>query len=598
MGWEAWSTLGIIGAMAVILVRNWAGPDTVMVAGITVLMTLGLFSDAFPDAHKLISGFGSEAPVTIGVLFVVAAGLTRTGAMNLLAQPLLGRPGSVRAAQFRLLPPVAVMSAFLNNTPIVAMFIPVVHDWCRKQGLSRSKLFMPLSYAAILGGSCSLIGTSTNLIVYGMLPAEQQDRIGMFTIAWVGLPVAVFGFVYILVASKFLLKDKRTEAEADLLSGEGRRYSIEMLVDADGPLPGKTIEQAGLRALPGSYLAEVERDGERLVGVAPNRTIKGGDRLIFVGRGNGIGDLQKIRGLVPATDQVFKLSEPRPNRRLVEAVVSKQSALVSKTIKQANFRTAYNGVVIAVHRDGKHLDERIGDIVLHPGDTLLIEAHPSFVSSQRHRDDFYLVSALSDESATLRDDKAVLALVILAGIVAAASIPLMPLLNAALLGAGLMVVTGCLNSREARRSIQWRLLLAVGGAIGVGFALESTGAAEGVGRFIVQVAEVSGPHGLLAGVYLTTMIFNMMVGHAGAAALALPIALNVAEQGDLNVIPFAIAVMIAAAAEFAIPISYPTHLMVYGAGGYRVIDYVRFGLPLNFLVMAVVVGVAPLAYSF
>ncbi len=593
--WEAWFTLGLIALMAFALIKNWAGPDTVLLGGLGVLMCMRVTSDAFPEAGEMVAGFGNEAVVTIGVLFVVAAGLTQTGAMSLVTQAVLGRPKNTLQAQVRMMPSVAVMSGFLNNTPIVAMFIPVVNDWCRKYNLSPSKLFIPLSYAAILGGACTLIGTSTNLIVYGLLDDATRERFGMFTIAWVGVPAALLGMVYVALMSRWLLPNRKASgAEA---SGEGRSYTIELMVEATGPLVGKTIERAGLRALPGVYLAEIERDGERLVAVGPEQALRANDRLIFVGQVDAVGDLQKLRGLIPAPGQVFKLRDPRPDRLLVEAVVSHQSDILGKTVRESRFRTQYNGVIIAVHREGTQVGGKIGDIKLQPGDALLIESHPRFLEQHRHSKDFYLMTAL-EGSNPLRHQRAPIALVLLALIVLLAATKTLPLVALALMGGGLMVVTGCCTPADARRAVEWRVLLAIGAAIGIGTALDSTGAAEMVGHALISVAEPLGPHGILAGIYLATMLFNMMIGHAGAAALAFPIAQAIAIEGDYNMVPFALAIMMAAVAEFAVPISYPTHLMVYGAGGYRVMDYVRFGLPLNFIVMAVMVIVAPLVFGF
>ena len=607
MGWEAWVTLGVIALMAIALLRNWAGPDTVLLGGMTLLMTLGIFSPyvpatetsperlGFPSPQIMVAGFGNYGLITIAVLFVVAAGLAQTGAMNLVTQPLLGRPKSLAGAQVRMMTPVAALSAFMNNTPIVAMFIPVVTDWCRKRGLSASRLFIPLSYAAILGGTCSLIGTSTNVYVYGWLDQATKDRFGMFTIALVGLPAAVIGIAYLLLVGRWLLPDRRGVDEQ--LSGDVREYTVEMLVAPGSAIEGKSIEQAGLRQLPGAFLVEIERDGERLVAVGPEQVLRGNDRLIFAGIVDSVRDLQNIRGLVPATDQVFKVSDPRPNRVLVEAVVSDQCPLVGKSIREGRFRTAYNAAVIAVHRGGERIRKKIGDIVLRPGDTLLIETHPRFIDEQRNRRDFYLTSTVAD-SRPIRHDKAWLALLILAAMIVWIVLRPQTILTAALLGAGLMVLFRCCSPNEARSNINWRVLLAMGAAIGIGEALKQTGAARGVADTLLDATRVMGPHGLLAGIYLITMIFNMLIGHAGAAALAFPIAYAAALSDGLDFMPFVIAIMMAASADFANPVSYPTHLMVYGAGGYRFTDFVRVGLPLNLLVMAVTVALAPWWWPF
>ncbi len=598
MAWEGWVTLVTVLLMSYALVRNLAGPDVVLLGGLTLLMTLGLVSDRFPTPTQAVADFSNEGLVTIAVLFVVAKGLSLTGAMTIITGSLLGRPRSVVGAQIRLMVPVAGMSAFLNNTPIVAMFIPVVSDWCRKMGFSPSKLFIPLSYAAILGGSCTLIGTATNLVVQGMVFEAQAQgqlsgvQIGMFTISPVGVPATIVGILYILFVSQKLLPDRRGTS---INLAEARRYTVEMLIEPGSGIDGRSIEQAGLRHLPGAYLVEIDRGGDRLVAVGPEQILRGGDRLIFVGVVESVRDLQQIRGLVPATDQVFKLSAPRPDRCLVEAVVSDSCPLAGMSIRAGRFRTVYNAAVIAVYRSGEHLDQKIGDIVLRQGDTLLIETHPRFVEIQRNRRDFFLVSTVA-ESQPVRHDRAWIALCVLAVMVILASTNAMRLLNAALLAAGTMVLTRCCSAQDARNSVDWRVLLVIGSALGIGRVLDTTGAASSVAQTLINMLQSWGPRGVLAGVYVVAMLFNSLIGPVGSAALVFPIARAAAEVLHLDFTPFAVSLMMAASASFATPIAYQTNLMVFGVGGYRFSDYIRVGLPLNFLIMAVVVTSAPVIW--
>ncbi len=601
MTWEAWVTLGTVGLIALALVRGLAGPDTVLIGGLTLLMTLGLFSDVFPTPAQAVAGFGNEAVITIAVLFVIAEGLSQTGAMSLVTQPLLGRPGSVRAALTRLTLPVAVLSAFLNNTPIVAMFMPVVSDWCKKIGLAPSKLYIPLSYAAILGGSCTLIGTATNVFVDGQVTAAQKHgeladvHISMFTVSAVGVPSAILGLAYLIFIAPRFLPDRRTPDQAD---GDARRYTVEMIVEPKSPIAGKTIEEAGLRALPGAYLIEIERDGERIAAVGPEQVLHVADRLIFAGIVDSVVDLQRTRGLAPATEQVFKLSDPRPDRRLVEAVVSDNCPLIHKSIREGKFRTVYGAAVIAVHRGGQHLGMvKIGDIVLQAGDTLLLETHPRFVEAQRNSRDFFLVSAVQG-SKPIRHDRAWVALLLMTAMVAAVTLTPMRLVNAALLAGGLMVLAGCCSTGEARQSINWRVLLTMGAALGVKSALESTGAAQNVAEAIIQLFQAAGPRGILIAIYLIGMALTSLIGPIGTVGLIFPVAKAVAITQDYSFMPFAIALMTTSAASFATPTAYQTNLMVYSAGGYRFGDYVRVGLPLNLIVMAVTVTLAPWFWPF
>jgi di/tricarboxylate transporter len=603
MTWEAWTMLGLVALMAVALVRNIAGPDTILVGGMTVTMTLGLFSpDKFPSATRCVAEFGNEGLITIGVLFVVAEGLSRTGAMSRVMQPLLGLPQTVRGAQARMMLLVCALSAFLNNTPIVAIFIPVVRDWCSKTGIAPSKLFIPLSYAAILGGSCTLIGTSINLIVMGMVETSQFNgaalhdsvSIGMFTISWVGIPAAIAGIGLVVLLSNRLLPT-RGGARRDF--ADARRYTVEMLVAPGSVIAGKTIEQAGLRNLPGAYLVEVERDDETIPAVGPEQVLHGHDRLIFAGVVESVVELQKIRGLVPATDQVFKLSEPRPNRRLIEAVVSPSCPMVGQTIREGRFRTVYDAAVIAVHRNGEQLMKKIGDIEMQAGDTLLLETHPQFSRRHRNRRDFLLVSTV-EGSQPIRSERAITALLIMVAFVLAITFLDIKVVHAALLAAGLMVLTNCLSPAEARESIDWRVLVVIGAALVIGRALETSGAAMGVAGTVLGVLEPIGAHAVLCGIVALGMFFGSLIGPVGSAALVFPISVATASQLGSDPMPFVIGTMMAAAASFATPIAYQTNLMVYGAGGYRFIDYLRIGVIMNITIGAVTVIVTPLVWPF
>lgn len=602
MSWEAWVTLALVLLVLYVLARNAAGPDVTLAGGAAVLTSLGAVSDRFPSPTEMAASFGNEGLLTVAALFVVAAGLTETGAIALLTERVLGRPRSEASAQVRLILPVAGISAFVNNTPVVAVFIPVVQDWCRRTGLTPSRLFIPLSYAAILGGCCTLIGTSTTLVVQGlMIRAQRTDSemptMGMFTIGAVGVPAALAGIGYLLAVSRRLLPDRRPPADA---RGDPRQYTVEMFVQSGSPIDGKTIEEAGLRHLPGMYLAAIERDGESLVAVGADQTLRGGDRLMFVGIVESVVDLQRVRGLRPATDQIFKLTAPRRDRCLVEAVVSATCPLVGKSVREGRFRSRYDAAVIAVHREGERISKKIGDIVLAPGDTLLLETHPRFLKYQRHTRDFLLASAVAD-SSTRRHERAWIALGILAAMVVAVTFEQrtgLTVFNGALLAAGLMLATRCCSPELARSSIDLSVLLAIGSALGIGRAIETSGLAGFVAGQMTGWVRTADPRVVLAAVYLLTLAFTELVTNNAAAALSFPIAHAVARELGVDFMPFGIVVAIAASAGFATPLGYQTHLMVYGSGGYRFSDFVRVGAPLDLIVMVVTVWLAPVFFPF
>lgn len=602
MTWEA-AVAGLVVAVVLhALARNLAPPDVALPAAAVVLTSLSAVSDRFPSPRQLAAGFGNEGLLTVGVLFVVAAGLTETGGLSLIAERFLGRPRSVASAQLRLMVPVAAASSVLNNTPVVAMFLPVVEEWSRRNRLSVSKLLIPLSYAAIFGGCLTLVGTSTNLVVQSlMIEARKTDpampTMGMFTIGAVGLPAAVAGIAYVVLASGRLLPDRRAP-RAELM--DPREYSVEMMVLPGSAIDGLSIEEAGLRHLPGVYLAAIEREGETLAAVGPEHLLRGNDRLMFVGVVESVVDLQRIRGLAPATNQVFKLEGPRHDRCLVEAVVSPTSPLAGKGIREGRFRSRYDAVVIAVHRNGERIRAKIGDIVLRPGDTLLLEAHPRFLKAHRNNPDFLLMSAL-DASSPRRHERTWVALLILGGMVALAGLENatgLSLFNLALVAAVLMIATRCCSIEQARRSIDWSLLLAIGAALAVGRAVETTGLAGVVAQGMVGTTGTASPWLVLAQVYLLTLLFTELVTNNAAAVLAFPIAHAAAARLGVSVMPFALAVAMAASSGFATPLGYQTHMMVYGPGGYRFSDFTRIGLPLDLVVGAVAVGLLPLLFPF
>jgi di/tricarboxylate transporter len=593
MTWEGWLTLVVVVAMVAAMAKNLAS-DLIMLGAVAVFLTAGLFSKAFPDAGKLLSGLGNEAVVTVAVLYVVVAGLSRTGAMGLITRPLLGNPRTVLAAQTRLMFPIASLSAFLNNTPIVAMCLPVVSDLSKRTGIAASKLFMPLSFATILGGICTLIGTSTNMVIYGLYVAETGDRDGlsMFDPAWAGVPCAVVGIVFILVTSRWLLPDRRaTLSDAT----DPREYSIEMVVEHESPLIGMTIEEAGLRGLPGLYLAEIERHGRVLPAVASTEKLWSDDHLVFVGVVDSMLDLQRVRGLRPATDQLFKLNAPRSERCLIEAVVSNKCPLVGQSIREGRFRSVYNAAVIAVGHRGERVNKKIGDIVLVAGDTLLLEAHPSFADQQKNRKDFFLVSKIED-STPPGHEKAWLALAILVAMIVVAGFEWLTMVQAGMIAATLMVVTGCCNAGSARRSIDWEILVTIAAALGVGETMRSTGLAQRIAETAIG-ATGSDPWMILVAIYATTMVLTEFLSNNATAAIIYPITMATATSLGLEPKPYLIAVMVAASCGFATPFGYQTNLMVFGPGGYRFTDFLRLGVLLDLVVMAVTVSVLPLVFD-
>lgn len=589
LSWKAWTAIAV--AMGVFLTNALTSlpAEITFLGGTAVLFVSGILTE-----QDALEGFSNPGMITVAVLYIVVTGLSQTGGLNWISQRVLGLPQGLNAALFRLMTPVMGMSAFLNNTPVVAMFIPVVSDWSRKLRISPSKLMIPLSYAAIFGGTCTLIGTSTNLVVNGLLISETDlPGLKLFDLAVVGFPCAIVGMIYLFLTNRWLLPSRKSVISE---TEDVRQYTVEMMVSEDSPLAGKSIEQAGLRHLPGLYLVEIIRNKIIIPAVGPQEILRDGDLLVFIGMIDSIVDLHRLRGLQPATDEVFKLNTPREERCLIEAVVSNTCSIVGKTIREGKFRTQYNAVVLAVARNGERLRGKIGNIRLKPGDTLLLEANSNFLTQQRISNDFYLVNGIPD-SEPLRHEKAPLAIAILGGMVFLASLGLMSMLKAAVLASVVMLLTGCCSSIRALRNIEWSVLLVIGAALSIGKALESTGAAGAIASSLIQFSG-DNPWLALAIIYGVTNLLTEAITNNAAAALVFPIALALSENLQVSFMPFAIAIMIGASASFSTPIGYQTNLMVYGPGGYKFTDFMRIGIPLNILFWLITITLTPLFYPF
>lgn len=588
LGWDAWLTLAVVLAVLLLLITTRIAADAVFWGGLALLMLAGVL-----DPGEALAGFSSQGLITVGVLYVVVAGLRETGSLLWISQRVLGLPGTYRSAQLRLMLPVSLLSAFLNNTPVVALFIPIVIDWCRRIRIQPSRLLIPLSYAAIFGGTCTLIGTSTNLIVNSMVQSRYgTEGLPMFEITMIGVPLALIGMTFIIIFPRLLPSRKPFE---EIVSNP-KEYTLELKVTPGGSMENKTIEAAGLRRLPGAFLAELIRGDRVMAAVPPDVVMQADDRLVFVGNVESVKTLYEYKDLHPAADQIFKLDCPRHQRILVEAVVSNMCPILGTTIREGRFRERYNAVVVAVARNGERIKGRIGDIVLRPGDTLLVEAHAGFISRQRETRDFYLVNAVEDSSIH-RFDRAPVSFAVLTGMVLVVALGWLNMMNAALLAAGLMIVTGACSIARARRSIEWEVLLTIGAALGLGLALEKTGAAGVLAGSMLGFTGEN-PWIALALVYLVTSVFTAVITNNAAAVLVFPVAMNTAEQLGVNIMPFVICVMLGASASFATPIGYQTNLMVYGPGGYRFGDYMKIGLPLSIVIGIAAIIMAPIIWPF
>ena len=641
MNIDAWIAIAVtVGIFAMLQLRRNVPTDLLFLFGMMVVTLAGVITPA-----EAFAGLASTAVLTIGSLLVVAAGLRVTGVLDWIGHRWLGRFKSERTALLALAVGLVSTSAFLLNTALVAMAMPVVLDWCRKRGISPSRLLMPVSYLAILGGVCTLIGTSTTLVLNDMLKVEYQSRkaevekleqeksdqdnhaedpsqeqmlsesrqhaeqvrpLGLFEIGKAGLPCALVGTLVLIFWGRRLLPN-RTEL-VERLGDQRREYLVEMLVQRECPLIGLTVERAGLRHLPGLYLIEIDRGEDVITPVTPQDVIRPDDRLIFTGVVSTILDLERIPGLVPAADTTYEFHPTqRQQRHLTEVVLSRTCPLIGTTVREGNFRQRYNAAVVAVHRNGVRLTNKIGNIQLEAGDTLLLQTRSEFVSNFRNNLDFYLVSGVEGDEPR-RHDRARLAgglALILVGLLIFISL----LAGQLQLGTGLeaavamavalmMVVTRCLRIADARAAIDLQLLLTIVGALAMGRALTVSGAADAVAGGMVQLVGSENPWMLLIVLYLLTMIFTELITNNAVVAMLFPLAVAVAADSGHHPRPFIIAIALASSLAFITPIGYQTNLMVMGPGGYRPRDYLRSGVPVSLLVALTAMILIPRFWPF
>ena len=591
MNSDAWITVCIVGFLFFSLVKNLAPPDLLFLSATTILAILGIISP-----QEAFVGFSNSGMLAVAALFVVVAGLRETGILDLIGHHVLGQTRSERSALLRLSGVVLPLSAFLNNTPIVAMFVPVVIDWSRRHRIAPSRLLIPLSYLAILGGTCTLIGTSTNLVINGLMLESGLPGMSLFEIGKIGVPYACIGIAYLFFAGHVLLPERQELLEQ--LSECQREYLVEMEVQSGCRLIGQTIEQGGLRQLPGLFLIEIDRRGKILSPAGPEQILEAGDRLIFTGIVSSIIELEKIPHLIPIADPDYEISPRKQRRRrLCEAVISATSPLVGKSIREADFRATYGAAIVAVHRAGKRIEQKIGDISLQAGDTLLLQTPLHFLRAYRHDPAFYLISDV-DDWRPIRADRAWIAALLFFILMGLMISGVMPVVLSTMLTAVLMVLLGCLSTGDARRSIEWQVLITIAAAFGVGTALQNSGAATEIASAFVSSMQAWGPIAALAVIYLLGSILTELITNNAAAVLLFPFCLETARLYDASPLPFLIALILSASASFMTPIGYQTNLMVYGPGGYRFSDFIRIGTPLNLLLWITAVILVPWIWPF
>lgn len=581
---DAWITiLTVVGLFSVMLFTKLRG-DLVFLAAIGILFVTGVL-----EAKEAFSGFSGTSVVTVGVLFVVIAGLTHTGVLQWIVKHLLGLPGSYRKALTRLMLPVAALSSFLSNTTVVALFASIVKIWSKKLGVAPSKLLIPLSYASGMGGVCTLIGTPPNLIIGGLYEEHTGEAMNIFATTVPGLFCLAVGVLSVLAMRRLLPDRKAPESEFES-TGE---YTVELLVPSDNPHIGKTLGEAGLMQVPGGSLIEIYRfDGEQAL-VSEDEYLMGGDQMVFAGQVDEILELTKTHGLVIANHHVFSVSEIEKGHKLRTAHIAFGSKLIGKRLSDTNFAEQYNVVIVAVSRHGHRIEGPSRDIVMEAGDTLLLEFPPHFDMSTVEKDPN--LSFFDSQDVPNIGRGTLVSSLIMIAMVTLSALGVMSMLQCAFLAAAAMLLFRCCNADQAMKSINWSILMVFAGSAVLGLAIQKTGLAERLATSILDICGTS-PLVVMVAVCLVATFITEFISNTAAGAMFFPIMWEAAEQLGYEPFPFLIALMISVSSSFATPIGSPTHMLVYGPGGYRFKDFLRIGLPMNLIILAANILIVNIVY--
>jgi len=599
MGFEQFLIFGILIFAFIGLAIDLWSPDAVLLTALAISVLGGVIS--LEDA---LLGFGNTTLVALGSLYVVAAALRESGALDRASVFILGKETrSIQRILLRLCPSVSTYSAFLNNTPIVAMGIPAIRSWAKKNHIPVSKLLIPLSYAAILGGMCTLIGTSTNLITHGLLQSHEFAGLSFFELAWVGIPCAAAGLFYLIFISPVM-----TPARRDIRYEEERKREllVELEITEGAEVVGKTVHESGLDSFPGFYLSRINRNAQEIAPVPEDEKLRAGDHLFYAAKG-GIAakkpDLEEYPGLRLAFQPPRIIRRDEKDRELHQVVVKEGSRLVGSTVGEAKLLDRFGAAVTGVRRRGKRIDQALGEFVLHPGDVLLLDTGRGFRGAYEDTEDFFLTSEAGGEAPgeieEVKEQRPggkdlYVSVSVLVGIIVLVTLGILHIALAGILGIAALLTFNVIEAGEARKSIDWTVLIVIGAALGLGRAMEVSGAAEMVAIWIVDLTSMFGPRAVLAGIVLTTALMTEIITNNGAVALMFPIALSVAETQGIDARGLFIAITLVASMSLLTPIGYQTNLMVYGPGNYRFTDFFKIGFPLQLVLWTVVIVLVPI----
>jgi len=583
---QAWLTILVILAQMILMAKTKIAPEFIALGGLTVLLLSGAVT-----AQEAVSGFGSESVIVTGAQDIVIMGLMQSGALTWVVQTLLRRPSRLSRGIIRLFFPVAALSSVMEDLTVATAFAPVVRKWARKIKMAPSKLLIVAAYASLMGGTLTLIGTPPNIIISSLYAERAGEHMGIFSVTIPALLCMAAGLGAILLFRKRLPERKSPEEHFSSTMD----YTVELLVPTENDAVGKTVEEAKLDNVPGGRLIEIVRfDSEVISPVPKDEFILGGDHLVYSGEVDEVMKLKRTRGLVNATHHVFSVKEMDIERRLRTATVVYNGSLAGKRIGDTDFEQRSNSVLVAVSRSGERIPKSPREIVLEPGDTLLLECPPNSSSNDSATEGD--VQFFDSNDTITVGKKSVVSGLILLVMVALVAFKVLSLLEATIFAATATMAFRCCSIERARHSLEWDILIMIACTVVFGKAIE----ANGITTLLSSAAQtVSGGHPftLLVILVLVVAFFTEFLSNTVTAAIFFPIVYDCATAIGCNPVPYTIATMLAVSTSYMTPFGSPVNMVIYGAGGYKYSDFVKVGLPVKIITIAAILVIIPLMYS-
>lgn len=593
--------MGVIALMLIALVYDLMRPGYILFSALTVLMVGGVIT-----SRQALSGFANKGMITVAVLFLVSEGIRQSGCLNVLARAFLPRRrGKMFFTQLRTLLPVSAISAFLNNTPVVVIFAPMIKEWAQKMNLSPQKFLIPLSYATIMGGICTLIGTSTNLVVHGLMLQNGIKGLGMFELGCVGVPICIAGLLYIALIGHRLLPGAKENSRRH--RSDFKEYFLDAELPTNHDLDGVEIVNGKSRQLPDMVVHSIERNGQMLYTDKGRFTLEAADKLLVGVKSDDINSLIHRRLLRLKALDAFGSFYKSTDVKQIEVVLGSRFPGINQTIDEFDFMGHFQAQALAVYRNGENISSNAGSVRMKEGDSLMLLTNDNFTKNWGSSQMFYLTSFVGEvPPPRYRGQRLIALALVLLMIIGATVSDWLPEINGehpdmfffAALTAILMAVTNIMPNRKYTQAISWDVLITIACAFGISIALQESGAADAIASTAINFSKSFGPTGVLISIYLITNIFTEVITNNAAAALLFPIAYSAATQLQVDPHPFFIAICIAASASFSTPIGYQTNLLVQGLGNYKFSDYTRVGLPLNILMFLISVFLIPIFWPF